>query len=1311
MKSKMDRDKKDPTQRLINKHRGKLQLGGLYELKDGRLCELKYIGTVHFTKGEMLGLEIVSDEAGRHDGEYDNVRYFKCPEGKGIFKRPKAVATRARDCRRKSGADGAISKFKPAKYEPKTKEEKPKHKRKRSLGPRDFKKDPTYKPYKPGEKKKSPSTSVEKPKRVPRQRSSGPRDIERDRSWRPYRSAPPAKRMKVEEVEKKKKTRHIRKRSLGPRDFPKDKHFKPYVFPPMAKNDKNPSSPRVRQLGPRDFKRDPSFGKDDKKKDPTKAQKIRKVKNTEKTSPSTIWRTREERRPGNYRPDLKYKPYKPSDTKEQRTKKAPGKNLPAKTTPHRTSRTQRSRNYRDDRKYKPYKPSDTKSSSKKKKTRKISKVEPRMKHRSALKAHVDSKMERRKKKASVTLTSRTKKKLERAASKKARSPLPEMLGAKTQAKVSRPSKIVTVRKLKRKKTKEDSSDSDITSGEGINKNLKERKSRTQSSAKRSEKKKDEETPRAVKRKKSKSKDESSAPAKANGAEFQPLPHPHITNVKGQTPLEILSKSSPGNKIPDRTTPGLKVVDEVENAVSLVDVTKKIMESSEKIMDVNVVIQDTERVAERVDIEVFGGVPRERLEDGLDSKKLDPASDDAKESDSLENEDAKHLEMRSNPDTSGTPANLEETTSQTPPSQAIYNGEIAEAAAIAPVQAMVQLSDEESSTTGARMSEDDEEGPEDSDLEESRTRESEDDESSFAENQKMSSPKDHDPEYKKEDLDTHSDLEEPERSDAQNGSKADKFVTLDGRELMKKSSFQELRKYAKDTFGWQRKFTTKKKLIEAIIAHNIENRDKAMEGLNFSEEEVSDLEGGDLEPAGEPAVIGEQSSDEGEASEIFVSEGAPHFMAGEEGPEMSDSEVEEGPEESDREEGPEGSDQEPDEGPEESDQEAPEESDHEPEMIPGKADVHVDFDSEDYLEALEKAAEEEMKSLESIDIDDVVEKSLEQEAEEEMQSLSAIDLGFEEEEKSPEPVQVMFGSASNLDDIVDDTVFASKKKVVEEEDLSFKRISIQNVTHRGMVITVDVNAKTTIYEVKRQVWLCHCILVVAQVLSYRKRVLSNDQTIRECGVLKKNNRALKLEVKNIQKVENWSVTDVCAWCSVHPQLRLFAPIFEEHGVSGLQLLALSEQECESMGIQSDEQRNEILKAIQLLKQCFLMNERQLARQKERAEIEILSLKEAVKLSRRRKPTLKDWTPKRTVQFMNAKKKLKKYSKLWIEHSISGERLIELGENDLIDMGISSAGDRKTILSIIAKVKSSQSQLSSPRSPREGNFFLSANENAI
>ena len=38
------------------------------------------------------------------------------------------------------------------------------------------------------------------------------------------------------------------------------------------------------------------------------------------------------------------------------------------------------------------------------------------------------------------------------------------------------------------------------------------------------------------------------------------------------------------------------------------------------------------------------------------------------------------------------------------------------------------------------------------------------------------------------------------------------------------------------------------------------------------------------------------------------------------------------------------------------------------------------------EALEKAAEEEMKSLESIEIDDVVEKSLEQEAEEEMQSL-------------------------------------------------------------------------------------------------------------------------------------------------------------------------------------------------------------------------------------------------------------------------------------------------------------------------------------
>ena len=113
--------------------------------------------------------------------------------------------------------------------------------------------------------------------------------------------------MKFKKEEEKAKERlHIRKRSLGPRDFP----------PPRMKSDPNPISPRLRQLGPRDFKRDPSFGKEDiTKRDPTKTRKIRKATKTEKAGASKVRRAREERRPGSYRPNTKYKPYKPSDTK------------------------------------------------------------------------------------------------------------------------------------------------------------------------------------------------------------------------------------------------------------------------------------------------------------------------------------------------------------------------------------------------------------------------------------------------------------------------------------------------------------------------------------------------------------------------------------------------------------------------------------------------------------------------------------------------------------------------------------------------------------------------------------------------------------------------------------------------------------------------------------------------------------------------------------------------------------------------------------------------------------------------------------
>lgn len=62
------------------------------------------------------------------------------------------------------------------------------------------------------------------------------------------------------------------------------------------------------------------------------------------------------------------------------------------------------------------------------------------------------------------------------------------------------------------------------------------------------------------------------------------------------------------------------------------------------------------------------------------------------------------------------------------------------------------------------------------------------------------------------------------NDHPSGSQDDKFATLDPLELSKNSTFQELRKHVKDEFGLERKFTTKKELIQAIIDHNSSIKD-------------------------------------------------------------------------------------------------------------------------------------------------------------------------------------------------------------------------------------------------------------------------------------------------------------------------------------------------------------------------------------------------------------------------------------------------------------------------------------------------------
>lgn len=45
---------------------------------DGALCTVRYIGDVQGTKGQWLGVEWDDPTRGKHSGEHQGVKYFKC---------------------------------------------------------------------------------------------------------------------------------------------------------------------------------------------------------------------------------------------------------------------------------------------------------------------------------------------------------------------------------------------------------------------------------------------------------------------------------------------------------------------------------------------------------------------------------------------------------------------------------------------------------------------------------------------------------------------------------------------------------------------------------------------------------------------------------------------------------------------------------------------------------------------------------------------------------------------------------------------------------------------------------------------------------------------------------------------------------------------------------------------------------------------------------------------------------------------------------------------------------------------------------
>jgi len=59
-------------------------LGETIELRSGKIGTIRFIGPVHFAKGNWIGVEL-HDHFGPHDGAVRGVRYFTCPPKRGIF--------------------------------------------------------------------------------------------------------------------------------------------------------------------------------------------------------------------------------------------------------------------------------------------------------------------------------------------------------------------------------------------------------------------------------------------------------------------------------------------------------------------------------------------------------------------------------------------------------------------------------------------------------------------------------------------------------------------------------------------------------------------------------------------------------------------------------------------------------------------------------------------------------------------------------------------------------------------------------------------------------------------------------------------------------------------------------------------------------------------------------------------------------------------------------------------------------------------------------------------------------------------------
>merc|ERR1712087_456999 len=88
-----------------------LKMNWTYELTDGRIGTLKFMGSTEFAKGTWVGLELANGFKGKHNGTVEGTKYFSVNvKGQGVMVKAEKVKKRVASKKGKSGKSAKVKK-------------------------------------------------------------------------------------------------------------------------------------------------------------------------------------------------------------------------------------------------------------------------------------------------------------------------------------------------------------------------------------------------------------------------------------------------------------------------------------------------------------------------------------------------------------------------------------------------------------------------------------------------------------------------------------------------------------------------------------------------------------------------------------------------------------------------------------------------------------------------------------------------------------------------------------------------------------------------------------------------------------------------------------------------------------------------------------------------------------------------------------------------------------------------------------------------------------------------------------------------